>query len=778
MLGRRIFRGYVNTTIPIRLIKMPTITRNHGTVLDPLLSPPATSGKHLEDRESIISTLSRISSSQLLEQMYVYRKGTEITTGWLILTWQLFAIELYGLSSQKIGVEQLHFSWATQAIYFSLALIVHTFILFLSIRLCQWFLQTFHHKWTEPETFSDVALPIFMAFFAVLDRCWHIACAIFILISPKVLVDMLNIDWWDKVIWSFFGVFLLVELYAIYLIFIIIFIKKIPLDTAEAMEMSNMEMSNQDQHRLSHTSHTSHASHKSSSAPSFVVTNNLTPREHFMLLHIYHAMLAYGTCTILIAVMQIVIDPKIFYQTSLCLYFAIYGDDWVCTCDDYDDEIEDCAVEWDCPQDTETLYDAYEAVAHVLIQTLGRSHRISLLWRIVCEILDALIARHKRYVSHLSQFNVYQPNMQMISLDNTHDPNDINNNTDANQNGNNEHKNDNNKHQEEFQTQDQMSKKRKSKKSMPVTNEDGDIVMNAVSNLARVSTVNNSYAMGNAHSSNKKKQQKKKNMIDSHYEYMRYDKQTPTFSDLNTDMLLGNDDFGNVDDPLQSLNNQIQNIPGLVELHSVLTTPAESYDTKFLAGSVRSPDGPIVAKHSNVSIIDERKIDLPDVDYDYDDYDDDKNKKEKGVRFSLKNNVVKNRSHIQTISSESETFTPYYGGNVGGYGIANVSIYTTMWRGIMLAAMGIAAFFATRSAYQYEVSKVIVHGVIITASLIYVVMLLEIIVNLHREHKEDYKSGRTKYCQFNLKPSQWMFVASSILSIIYQVIYVTNNEPS
>ena len=50
--------------------------------------------------------LSNVSSDS---SMYVFKKGTQITVGWLILTWQLFTLELYCIGSQVLGIDTFGF---------------------------------------------------------------------------------------------------------------------------------------------------------------------------------------------------------------------------------------------------------------------------------------------------------------------------------------------------------------------------------------------------------------------------------------------------------------------------------------------------------------------------------------------------------------------------------------------------------------------------------------------------------------------------------------------
>ena len=63
----------------------------------------------------------------------ILEQGIQVKTGWIVLTWQLFAIELYLLASEEIGGEMLLFTKETQCYLYITAVIVHIVIILVAI---------------------------------------------------------------------------------------------------------------------------------------------------------------------------------------------------------------------------------------------------------------------------------------------------------------------------------------------------------------------------------------------------------------------------------------------------------------------------------------------------------------------------------------------------------------------------------------------------------------------------------------------------------------------
>ena len=218
-----------------------------------------------------------------------------------------------------------------------------------------------------------------MILFALLDRFWQLFAACYIIIAPKALDIILDIQWYDALIWFVESIIVLTECYVLYLVFIIIFLKPIP----------NINDFNQFTRKQT------------------VISKK---RDYFMLLHVYHAMLAYATSTIVIAILIVVINSKFFYQNEVTLYFAIFGDDLIC--EEFKEYSESYSYNCETDSNATEIESAYYYVAIVMILTLGRSHRISLLWRIMCEISDTLVVKHAKYAMEYSDD---------ISYENDHD---------------------------------------------------------------------------------------------------------------------------------------------------------------------------------------------------------------------------------------------------------------------------------------------------------------------------------------------------------------------
>ena len=71
-----------------------------------------------------------------LDESYIraiLEEGIQIKTGWIVLTWQLFVIELYLLSSEEIGGQMVKFTHYTQCYIYFGAVIVHLVIICVAI---------------------------------------------------------------------------------------------------------------------------------------------------------------------------------------------------------------------------------------------------------------------------------------------------------------------------------------------------------------------------------------------------------------------------------------------------------------------------------------------------------------------------------------------------------------------------------------------------------------------------------------------------------------------
>ena len=89
-----------------------------------------------------------------------------------------------------------------------------------------------------------------------------------------------------------------------------------------------------------------------------------------------------------------ILNPKIFYQFLLSVEFSNFGK-----------HTEECQThEEEC--DVSQLNYAYYYLALIVFLTLGRSNRISFLWRTMAEILNMLNEMHKKHQSKLRRIQL------------------------------------------------------------------------------------------------------------------------------------------------------------------------------------------------------------------------------------------------------------------------------------------------------------------------------------------------------------------------------------
>ena len=413
--------SYYTTTIPIDLFRLPDCNEfddmgnwnnnsdknnNNNNLEDPLLANSGVTNANRDiDMDSPRpighamgikkkSTMADLGSN---EAKSLHRKGSEIATGWRILTWQGLGLQLYFMGSQLIGIEELGVTSRGHVFFFCLYVIVHFLIVTVAIRLCRWFLRELN-SFAESPPIGDVAIPLLFGFFAIIFRWWHIPCTLLMIVQPEALDLLLSLTWKDSVIWIFQGSFVIIEMYAIYLMFKIVFLKHIPIDSKK-----------------------------------------LTPKQHLIVLHVYYAILAYGTITIFISIISVFFNAKMFYQFMLSLDFAIYGKYIVC--DDYgvssaestssaeltssaetETETSDTGTEYSyCSDEVEKTYDAYYYFSLLFFFSLGRANSISFLWRTIGTVWDSLIERREVLVTNLSSFHLNGMHMGIKGIDVDHD---------------------------------------------------------------------------------------------------------------------------------------------------------------------------------------------------------------------------------------------------------------------------------------------------------------------------------------------------------------------
>ncbi len=109
------------TLIPINLCRTPKTSNSNdgGSISSFQDSPAAGGGSHTIQRRKSVKMIS----------------NKEVTTAWIILTWQLFAIQMYFMSSQAIGVEELGLTKASITSLFATALSIHICIMLVAIRV-------------------------------------------------------------------------------------------------------------------------------------------------------------------------------------------------------------------------------------------------------------------------------------------------------------------------------------------------------------------------------------------------------------------------------------------------------------------------------------------------------------------------------------------------------------------------------------------------------------------------------------------------------------------
>ncbi len=104
-------------------------------------------------------------------------KDREMSVGWKIFTWELFAVQIFTVCSESIGVYQIGFTKQTLAILWFIAVTIQCILMLVTIHLCMFYRSRFDELSVVPET-SHVFVPLFMGFFATLYRMFWVATAI------------------------------------------------------------------------------------------------------------------------------------------------------------------------------------------------------------------------------------------------------------------------------------------------------------------------------------------------------------------------------------------------------------------------------------------------------------------------------------------------------------------------------------------------------------------------------------------------------------------------
>ena len=102
--------------------------------------------------------------------------------------------------------------------------------------------------------------------------------------------------------------------------------------------------------------------------------------------------------------------------------------------------------------------------------------------------------------------------------------------------------------------------------------------------------------------------------------------------------------------------------------------------------------------------------------------------------------------------------------------------FTEAWQTIILFSIMIGIFLSTRFAYQYTEAEIAVYVWEFAVSIAYMGLLTLIMKEMHDKHRMRCMKENRSYFNISLRPSQWMFILASLLSVVYQMLLTFESE--
>ena len=94
---------------------------------------------------------------------------------------------------------------------------------------------------------------------------------------------------------------------------------------------------------------------------------------------------------------------------------------------------------------------------------------------------------------------------------------------------------------------------------------------------------------------------------------------------------------------------------------------------------------------------------------------------------------------------------------------------------MIVCSFVISGFFATTFGSQYESLSILLYISGSLVCVVYISLLIYLILSMTMKHEELINKYNYSFFYFNIKPSQWMFIFTSILTSIYEAIAVWGN---